>query len=263
MASSNKRIYGIKAIYIGDVQDDGLMPDDVDLVEIGKLVYESIELIYEENTITDIKNQETGKVDLSIMEEEGAKKFSFATRDMQPDNLILAFGGSFTAGKYNYPKESFVGREKAVRIVTKAANGLHGVIDFPRMKLNATITGAIVENATVAIAFTGTMLMPVNASDVIQTPQYIYYQPAAPTNGVVDNTANTFAFDYVDQFEDPTLYEYSINTGSTYSAVTVNPITGLSGAIGIGDLLVRVKASLTVDEYVAGYTLANDTAYTT
>ena len=262
MAGSNKRMVGIKAIYIGDVQADGLMPDDGDLVEIGKLVYDTIEYITEENSIVDIKNQETGKVDLSLLEEEGAKKFTWATRDMQFDNLILAFGGAIVSNKYTAPTEAYNGVEKAVRFVTKAANGIHSVVDFPRMKLNATINGAIVENETASIQFTGTMLIPVNASDVEQTPKYVYWKPAAPTNGVVDDTANTFEFDYVDGFADATLYEYTTTGAAPYSACTVNPITGLTGVIAIGDLLVRVAANAT-EEHVEGYDLANTEAFST
>lgn len=262
MAGSKKRMYGIKAIYVGDLQDDGLMPDDGDLVEIGKLVYDTISLEFEENSRVEIKNQETGKVDLSLLEEEGAKKFTFATRDMQFDNLILAFGGAVVSNKYTAPTEAYTGVEKAVRFVTKAANGMHGVFDFPRMQLDAMLNGAIVENETASIQFTGTMLIPTNASDVDQPPYYAYYKPAAPTNGVVDDTANTFAFDYVENFEDATLYEYTTTGAAPYSACTVNPITGLTGAIAIGDLLVRIAANPT-DEHIEGYDLANTEAFTT
>ena len=260
--AKEKRFFGIYKVLLGDVQADGTMPDEADMVEVGELVYDSIAFDYEENSIVDIKNQETGKVDLSVVEEEGSKKFTFSTRNMKFENMILAFGGEVVDGVWNAPLNTYNGVEKALKVVLKAPTGLHAVTDFPRVNVIATFQGAVVENATTDIVFSCTALTPSNESTgEDQSMWQVYYKPAAPTNGVVDNTADTFAFDYVIGFTSASDYEYSIDGGSGYTDCTANPITGLTGAIAVGDLLVRVKAN-TSNQHVAGYTLANKEAFT-
>lgn len=80
--------------------------------------------------------------------------------------------------------------------------------------------------------------------------------PAAPTSGVVDDTANTFAFT-----ENPSFtlaqHEKSLDSGATWTSTT-NPITSLTGTRAIGSVQVRVKA---IGFNPASPVLSNATAY--
>ena len=63
--------------------------------------------------------------------------------------------------------------------------------------------------------------------------------PDAPTEGVVDDDADTFAFTSSYPLDK---LEFTIDGGVSYSQVTENPLTGLTGDIDAGDVGVRVKA---------------------
>ena len=80
--------------------------------------------------------------------------------------------------------------------------------------------------------------------------------PDAPTSGVVDDIANTFAFTLNPSF---TLadHEKSLDSGATWSATT-NPITSLTGTRAIGSVQVRVKA---IGFNPASPVLSNATAF--
>lgn len=82
--------------------------------------------------------------------------------------------------------------------------------------------------------------------------------PAAPTGGVVDDTANTFAFTPTPGYL-ATAHEYNLN-GAGYVDVTANPIVVGDINVAIGALLVRVKAVPGVNN--ASATLSNATAFT-
>jgi len=80
--------------------------------------------------------------------------------------------------------------------------------------------------------------------------------PAAPTAGVVDNTANTFAFTENPLF---TLSQHQMSTdGGDSWATATNPVTGLTGAIAIGEVQVRV-APIGINP--ASAVLSNATAF--
>jgi Bacterial surface proteins containing Ig-like domains len=66
--------------------------------------------------------------------------------------------------------------------------------------------------------------------------------PAAPTNGVVDDLANTFAFTAVPGYSDISDYEYSSNKGVTATVCSELPIKVGDENYKIGDFCVRVKA---------------------
>lgn len=67
--------------------------------------------------------------------------------------------------------------------------------------------------------------------------------PAAPTNPVVDDDADTFGWDEVSGFAGNDQYEYSLDAGLTWLAVTANPQPVGYAARSAGDVQVRVKAT--------------------
>ncbi len=262
-----KRIIGVEHIFYGDVLESGLMPDIGDMTEIGELLIDSVNVTKEDDTKTDIKNQETAQVDSSILSEIGAEIVNFATRNQRLSNLILAFGGSSTGGKWLQPVNAFRGREVSIKIIARNTDGTHGVLDFPKVKMTAKNQAELTETENATILFSCSMLTPKNESTGIsQAPKYVYFQPSSPEIGVVDDVAKTFEFSPVTGFDTATEYEWSDDGGITFVDCTVFLINvTASGAIAIGDLLVRAKEVLTGDadsQHVAGFALANDEAFT-
>ncbi|MDD3252810.1 MAG: leucine-rich repeat protein [Lachnospiraceae bacterium] len=83
--------------------------------------------------------------------------------------------------------------------------------------------------------------------------------PAAPTDGSVDDTNNTFGFTVNPNFTDITAYEYSLDSGKNWTKVTVKPIPLGNVNIPAGQLQVRIAAT---DNHAAGEVLSNDKAFT-
>lgn len=68
--------------------------------------------------------------------------------------------------------------------------------------------------------------------------------PAAPTNGAVDDTNDTFDFIYASGYSSSIAdYEYSLDGGTTINTVTTKPIPVGNVAKAAGQVRVRVKAS--------------------
>lgn len=82
--------------------------------------------------------------------------------------------------------------------------------------------------------------------------------PAAPTVGVVDDSANTFDWTNSPSFTDVADYEYTLNGGSSYANVTVKPLVVGDVDKAIGQVGVRVKA---VGSNPASSTLYNASAF--
>lgn len=263
MASNNRNV-GIFKILIGDVPSDGAtMPEDSAMTSLGKIKIDSAALEKEDDENTPIKVQEDMSIDMDLLTDVGATSFTFETYDFSFPNIIRAMGGSVALSKWYQSTNVYRGKEVCLRIVTKAGKGLHAVMDFPRVKMSGQDTGTFGEGDPSTIKFTFTKLTPTNDSGVNQPESIRYYLPAAPTNPVTDDTNDTFEWDYTENFTDATEYEYSTDTGSTWNDCTVNPQTGITGAVAVGALLVRVKADTTATyPYVSGYTLANTVEFT-
>ncbi|WP_044479804.1 GH92 family glycosyl hydrolase, partial [Paenibacillus antibioticophila] len=86
-------------------------------------------------------------------------------------------------------------------------------------------------------------------------------KPAAPTNPVVDDTANSFGWTYVTGFSQPSDYQFSTDGGRTWMTATANP--QLVGPVDyeIGAVQVRVKANEALG-VAAGEPLLSDAVYT-
>lgn len=84
-------------------------------------------------------------------------------------------------------------------------------------------------------------------------------KPESPTLPVVDNANNKFGWTLVPGFDALSMYEYSVDGGKTFSAVTANPQILNDDAYAIGEVCVRVKQS---DDNAASSLLCNDKVYT-
>ncbi|MGB1236733.1 MAG: DUF1566 domain-containing protein [Pseudomonadales bacterium] len=85
--------------------------------------------------------------------------------------------------------------------------------------------------------------------------------PAAPTAAVVDDAANTFDWVYVTGFTAHADYEYSLDGGSTWNAVTAKPQGVPDQAYAVGIVRVRVAADSETAR-PAGAPLNSDRGYT-
>ncbi|WP_196007902.1 major tail protein [Clostridium tyrobutyricum] len=85
--------------------------------------------------------------------------------------------------------------------------------------------------------------------------------PAAPTNPVQDDTANTFGWTNVSGYDNASDYEYSTDGGVTWSAATANPQNVGNSAYDVGKVQVRVKADAEAGR-LAGLVLSSTLAYT-
>ncbi len=94
---------------------------------------------------------------------------------------------------------------------------------------------------------------------ITDTRDAILMVPEAPTNPVVDDENNTFGWDYVTGKEDISLYEYSIDSGKTFTTCDANPQYVSDKLLNAGDVMVRLKAT---DTEVAGQVLRNNVNYT-
>ncbi len=244
----------------------GLPPDLADMDWIGNIVPDSLTREDDENTSVQLKSQESGDTWQDLLTEIGTKKFTFSTWNFKTDNLLKAMGGTVDAnGSWLAPVKEFRGDFYSMAYVSRADEdtGLHTVINYPKVQLMGKMEGIQQEGDGNKLMFSGVIFTPENATAVKQSARVIDVVPVAPTNPVTDDTADTFEFTPIPAFPTVTLYEYSDDTGSTYNDVTVNPITGISGAVAVGALLVRLKALTTGDtKHKAGFTLANTEEFT-
>lgn len=82
---------------------------------------------------------------------------------------------------------------------------------------------------------------------------------AAPTNGVVDDTANTFTFAAATGYDEASLYEYSTDGGANWKACTAFTINVGNIEVTAGNLQVRLKST---DDYNSGNILSSTEAFT-
>lgn len=137
---------------------------------------------------------------------------------------------------------------------------LNSIMAAADLTFDATFPGA----GTPASPFTLTPVITAIRGGYTGTMQDLYnlitagnVTPAAPTGGVVDDTANTFGFTVNPTYAALSDYEYRINAGA-WTVVTANPISVGNIAVAIGALEVRVKAATGRNVSVA---LINATAF--
>jgi len=85
--------------------------------------------------------------------------------------------------------------------------------------------------------------------------------PAAPTNPVQDDTANTFGWTNVSGYNSASDYEYSTDGGAAWSAATANPQSVGNSSYAVGKVQVRVKADSATSRS-SGLALSSTSAYT-
>lgn len=111
-------------------------------------------------------------------------------------------------------------------------------------------------NDNLAVAWQGPGIAQQVIPGTYLTP---YVLPAAPTNPIVNDTANTFGWTPVSGYEDLTAYEYSTDRGYNWKTATVNPIQLDNLNYTAGQIQVRLKET---PEQPAGTILYSSGFYT-
>jgi hypothetical protein len=101
-------------------------------------------------------------------------------------------------------------------------------------------SGANTDSAIGFMKINGEYILTVDLSviNLSHTPA----TPDAPTNGVVDDTADTFDWTNNPLFTSVSDYEYTLNAGSSYSALLAKPLVVGDVNEAIGQVGIRVKA---------------------
>ncbi|MEN6348506.1 MAG: PQQ-binding-like beta-propeller repeat protein, partial [Syntrophomonas sp.] len=85
--------------------------------------------------------------------------------------------------------------------------------------------------------------------------------PAAPTNPLVDDLANTFGWTNVVEYSNVSEYEYSVDGGTNWNICTANPQYVGDYAFAIGAVQVRIKSDITQGK-PAGLTMQSNIPFT-
>lgn len=253
-----------RGFYFGDPLTTGLPPEIQDMNFIEDIVPDSFVKEKDEDTIVDLKSQETSDIFMTLLSEVGTQKINFGTWNFKTRNIILALGGHADAnGTWYSPVAPFVGIERSVAYITRVKFGFHLVFKFAKVLFRGKEEGIQQEGDGNKLQYTATILQPSDTNGNPKSRAITERVPAAPLGGIVDDTANTFAWTEVPEFVGFAKYEYTTDNGVGWNDCTANPQTGIVGAVPVGHVQVRVKGSIVVDkEYEAGFVLKSTEEFT-
>ncbi|WP_256013109.1 hypothetical protein [Desertivirga xinjiangensis] len=159
-----KKVYGLKAITIGDIAVDGGM--GTTLTEIfGQTVAGTAVLESTEPVVENIPIEESSLPFDSITTEEAVFTLRASTYNISADTMLLLFGGTVTGTGENKtwsaPVDGVVPSiEKSVVAETKS--GIK--FNFVRMKLSGALEATFDKTRLGQINWTGTVLIPTKAA---------------------------------------------------------------------------------------------------
>lgn len=253
-----------KGFYFGSVLTTGLPPNIEDMNFVEDIVPDSFTKEKDDDTIVELKSQETSDIFMTLLSEVGTQKVGFGTWNFKTRNLILAMGGHIDAnGTWYSPVDPFIGIERSVAYISRVKFGFHLICKLAKVLFVGKEEGIQQEGDGNKLQFTATILQPSDADGNPKSKTLIEKVPAAPLGGIVDDTANTFAWTDVPEFPGFAEYEYTVDDGVSWLDCTVNPQTGITGAHPAGEVQVRVKGSIVVDsEYKEGFALLSTDPFT-
>lgn len=169
---SKIRLIGLESLRYGPLSSIGTM-NIVSLITIGNVVPDSAHLMIEPQTSTDLMIEEEDTPDIEIL---GGRTVTleFALRDLGTKMLILALGGTATAGAWSMPVTTSVVKEKAFEVTSKTINGKKLKFQIPRTSLKSggdlkfakTDSGNLTFSAKVLIPESSTAISPYTITQV-------------------------------------------------------------------------------------------------
>lgn len=231
MATSQIRLKGLESISIGACGADGVMGDT--LVEVGHIKEESAMLEFPLPEITSITDEGELDPDMILVGKNGEKSLKFSTRDIQNDNMILAFGGSENASTgWDAPTTTYI-KEQSIQLKSKVINGTRRVYNIPRALMIASFNGLFTEKDPGTIDFNILVLTPRDVSDGALRP--VYVDPENVSGKVADSIITQSAIN-----------KFTITCATDGSAIKYS-ITGLDPT---GDYGTVYSAEVTITEDV-------------
>lgn len=241
--------YNVAGLFYGEVVDDKNFDvtaiDMTNYKELAHIKGDTLKDVSDENSIVDFKNAEDDGVYFSVLSEKGTLKYEFETMEYNARNLILALGGSFENGVWKAPTEGYSGVEKSLILRTRAVNGIYQVLFFPRVNLTAMLIGAFNAADSNTIKFSWTVLEPKDAAtNVYFSNRYIFHKSIPPTEGSYNSTSGELTFSVLSSFPNATEYQYSTDSGTTWTTLATNPETI---ATGQSEVLLRTAGYMSSD----------------
>ena len=161
------KIHGVEELLIGPVGANGAM--GADLVAISAIVMDSVTMEFPIQEDTKIMVEETDTVYDVLDGDPVAKTISAATYNASNEELLRIFGGTLTAGQYNFPGR---GVERSIQLKCRTRNGKQVVWSFPKVKVTPSIEGSITKNSLTGVTMTGKVLTPYNANNEALADHY-------------------------------------------------------------------------------------------
>lgn len=158
--------YGISNSKMGPAGANGAM--GTSLVDITKIVADSVQVTFPEPTTTDIIAEEEDNP-FVVLSTPGKKTIVLKSHDVAPTNLVRAFGGAvttatgvdtFTPGvQYVIPEQSFL-------FTTRPLQGKTQTWKFPRCQVYVSLDTNPSKTNTLQLTFTINVLQPYDSGGV-------------------------------------------------------------------------------------------------
>lgn len=161
-----KAVYSLESLKAGAAGANGAM--GTSLTDISKIAEGTVTFDFPLPEITNITAEEDDDPFVSL-ETPQPKTVTFESLDMSLEAIQKAFGGTIATNKLT-PGVSFTIPEQSLEIVTRPLQGTKTKWSFPRVKLTASLAGSLQKTDLLRIAYTATVLTPVDASGVKLAP---------------------------------------------------------------------------------------------
>lgn len=142
-------LVGIDTIEYGTVVGDGTMPTS--LTEFGQIVPDSVILTFDEPAKADIFVEGQDAPYITIPDPNRVRSLAFNVRDMQPDTLVLFFGGAVATNTWSAPVS-----ETAILYALKATSKVYDTtfyeVDIPKALILASLDGKFYKGDTAEVA---------------------------------------------------------------------------------------------------------------
>jgi hypothetical protein len=160
MASDNT-ILGIKEIKMGACGTNGVM--GTALTTVGDIVPDSVALVFDEMTKTDIFCDDQDSVYISSVDKAVPRRVEFSIRDLSPANMIKAFGGTTVNGTRWEAPVNGLSIEQSVTLESMPVGGFKKMVYIPRGSVRASLDGKFQKKDSAAIKFIVDIVTPFNA----------------------------------------------------------------------------------------------------
>lgn len=164
MPGSDFRLIGLDSIALSAPKPlTAGFPTAVNFTTITAIVPDSAVLAIEVPGKTELMIEDSEFADI-VINTPGQKYIEFATRDMTPQNFLLAFGGTTTATLWRAPNANVVVTEKAVKAISKSYGGRKFRIEIRRAAIRGGANLRFSKTESGTVSFTADVLRPIHTA---------------------------------------------------------------------------------------------------